>query len=375
MLTPKVVVVGGSLGGLFNAIALRNLGCDVTVFEKSSGLMRDRGAGIVLQSEVTEFFHRYGVGTTREISVPVRDRRYLNRDGGVAQEGAMAQDMTSWDTLFRKLLSKFPEDRYHAGVRFERFEDGKRLVARFDGGRSEECDLLIGADGPGSAVREQLLPGITAEYAGYVAWRGVVAEAEQPELSEEFAGRFTFFQAPHTHILCYLIPGLGGVVTPGNRRINWVWYINAAPGPDLDRALTDMTGARREFSVPPGTVAPQAAEWLRSEARRLLPPTFHRLVEATREPFVQSIHDLSVPKMAFGRVCLTGDAAFVPRPHTAASTAKAAGNAITLADGLSRSGGDVSGALRRWEPDQLHLGLDLLAHGQKLGYRSQFSGR
>ena len=52
---PKVVVVGGSLGGLFNALALRSLGCEVEVFEKSSGLMRDRGAGIVFQQEVAEF--------------------------------------------------------------------------------------------------------------------------------------------------------------------------------------------------------------------------------------------------------------------------------------------------------------------------------
>src|SRR6266849_4654697 len=90
-----------------------------------------------------------------------------------------------------------------------------RVVAHFDGGRTEPCDLLVGADGPASSVRQQLLPEVVAEYAGYVAWRGVVPEAEHPELSREFEGRFTFFQAPRTHILCYLIPGLGGGVTPG----------------------------------------------------------------------------------------------------------------------------------------------------------------
>ncbi|MGL4552488.1 MAG: hypothetical protein ACRC33_15045 [Gemmataceae bacterium] len=372
MLKPRVVVVGGSLGGLFNAVALRDLGYDVMVFEKSSGLMRDRGAGIVLQGEVIDLFRRYGVGAVDEISVPVRDRRYLNHDGGVEQEGPMAQVMTSWDVLYRRLRAKFPDDRYHAGVRFRRFEDGGRLVAHFDGGRSEECDLLVGADGPGSVVRQQLLPDVVSEYAGYVAWRGVVPEAERPELAAEFAGRFTFFQAPHTHILCYLIPGLGGVLTPGQRRLNWVWYINAALGPELDRVLTDATGVRREFSVPPGAVASDMLAWLRAEANRILPPTFLRLVEATREPFVQTIHDLAVPKMAFGRVCLTGDAAFVPRPHTAASTAKAAANATALADCLTVARGDVVEALRWWEPDQLVYGERLRVHGRRLGNRSQF---
>src|SRR6266481_9347361 len=92
----KVVVAGGSLGGLFNAIALRSLGCEVEVFEKSSGLMKDRGAGIVLQSEVVEFFRQHEIATEAEIGVPVHARRYLAPDGSVAQEGPMPQMMTSW---------------------------------------------------------------------------------------------------------------------------------------------------------------------------------------------------------------------------------------------------------------------------------------
>ena len=77
--------------------------------------------------------------------------------------------------------------------------------------------------------------------------------------------------------------------------------------------------------------------------------------------------------MAFGRVCLTGDAAFVPRPHTAASTAKAAANALALADCLTVADGDVVEALRRWEPAQLAYGEQLRVHGQRLGNRSQFN--
>src|SRR3954452_14812899 len=69
---PKVVVIGGSLGGLFNAIALRSLGCEVEVFEKSSGLMKDRGAGIVFQQEVAELLTRYAVAPLEPVVVPVR---------------------------------------------------------------------------------------------------------------------------------------------------------------------------------------------------------------------------------------------------------------------------------------------------------------
>ena len=65
-------------------------------------------------------------------------------------------------------------------------------------------------------------------------------------------------------------------------------------------------------------------------------------------------------------------AAFVPRPHTAASTAKAAANALALADCLTDTGGDVVEALRRWEPDQMELGERLRDYGRRLGNRSQF---
>jgi 2-polyprenyl-6-methoxyphenol hydroxylase-like FAD-dependent oxidoreductase len=369
----KAVVVGGSLGGLFNAIALRSIGYEVEVFEKSSGLMKDRGAGIVFQHEVGEFLTRYNVAPLESVVVPVRTRRYLDADGSVSQEGPMPQAMTSWDALYRKLRAACDDDHYHTGIRLVGFDaTDEKVTARFDGGREEVGDLLIGADGPGSTVRRILLPDVQSEYAGYVAWRGVVLEHHAPELAVEFADRFTFFQAPHTHMLCYIIPGPDGSLLPGQRRLNWVWYVNAAPGDELDTVLTDNGGRRRQFSVPQGMVSSDVAEHLLRQARSILPPIFRRLVEVTHEPFVQTIHDLAVSKMAFGRVCLTGDAAFVPRPHTAYSTAKAAANAMSLADALSVSGGDIVEGIRRWEPGQLDLGKQLRIQGQRLGDRSQF---
>src|SRR5260370_694531 len=75
---------------------------------------------------------------------------------------------------------------------------------------------------------------------------------------------------------------------------------------------------------------------LREAAARHLPPAYRALVAATRVPFLQTIQDLSVRRMAVGRIALVGDAAFIARPHTAASTAKAAGNALALVDALKR---------------------------------------
>jgi len=89
---------------------------------------------------------------------------------------------------------------------------------------------------------------------------------------------------------------------------------------------------------------------------------------------MQTIFDLSVPKMAFGRVCILGDAAFVPRPHTAASTSKTATNAMALANSITSSSNvNAVEALKSWEPSQLELGNYLKYLGVSLVNRSQFN--
>jgi 2,6-dihydroxypyridine 3-monooxygenase len=77
--------------------------------------------------------------------------------------------------------------------------------------------------------------------------------------------------------------------------------------------------------------------------------------------------------MAFGRVCLIGDAAWVARPHAAAGTAKAAADAWTLAEALEAHA-TVPEALAAWEPGQLELGRQLVERTRRIGSRSQVDG-
>ncbi len=370
----RAAVIGGSLGGLCAALALRGVGVEVEVFEKSRSEMSDRGAGLVVQMEVLQLLEGLGIATRRDVSVPSLSRQYLNRDGSVAMADRSRQLMTSWDTIYRQLKDAFPAENYHHASRLKSFEQNENgVTAQFEDGREVSCDLLVGADGANSAIRRQLLPEVMPEYAGYVAWRGLVNESDlEPAINEVFKNKFTFYQGRNSHILCYLIPGENGELAEGKRRLNWVWYWNI-PENELRAALTDKTGVFRDYSVPQGTVPQELIEKQRIVAKDFLPEAFQQLFDCTKEPFIQPIYDLSVPQMAFGRVCLIGDAAFVLRPHTAASTSKAANNAMALAEAIRNYDSDVVAALKSWQSSQLELGNYLREMGTSLGNRSQFA--
>ena len=79
---------------------------------------------------------------------------------------------------------------------------------------------------------------------------------------------------------------------------------------------------------------------------------------------------MAVPRMAFGRVCMVGDAAFVLRPHPGAATAKAAADATTLAAALTEYPNDLQGALRAWDAQQIEFGKILADQAISTGKRS-----
>lgn len=376
------IVIGGSLGGLFAGILLQSIGWQVDIYERSPHALDSRGGGVVLQPDVVEAFQRAGVAYEAPLGVVAHERYYLKRDGSIAQRMPMRQTLTSWNLLYGSMRRHFPTEHYHQGKNLvEIQQNDKQVTAIFADGASDTGNLLIGADGANSTVRRLLLPTYEPRYAGYVAYRGLVNETDlDPETAALMTERFVFYQFPNSHILQYLIPGEDESLVPGNRRFNWVWYVNYDEKTELPRILTDQNGKRRDYSIPPDMMAPDVEQEMRSYANKVLAPPFQKLVAATKEPFVQAILDLGVPQMAFGRdsvaehhrIALVGDAAFVPRPHTAASVSKGAANAIALADALVAQNHDVPEALNTWEPDQLRLGMHLWRAGQDLGERSQF---
>ena len=365
----RVTISGGSVAGLCNAITLRKLGAAVTVHERVPGPMLARGAGIVVQRELIQLLEDNNAGPLPFTSC--RGRRSLDPGGGDGVLQDMPQEFTSWEAIHKALRAAVPAECYRAGSAVTAVSQaGSKVAATLGDGSIVESDLFVAADGSGSAVRRQMLPDVEARYAGYVAWRGTLDERDVPsDLFPFFNDRFTFSEARSGgHMLAYFIPGPDGAVTVGSRRLNWVWYVHVSRA-DLAHTLTDKSGVQHRSSLPRGTTPDRAIADLRARALREIHPKMAALVSETPDPFLQTILDVTVPKTLFGRILLTGDAAFVVRPHTAGGTAKAAYEASVLARALQSARANVDVALQSTERLQLEYGNALYQYGLALGNR------
>ncbi|MGE3286789.1 MAG: FAD-dependent monooxygenase [Pseudonocardia sp.] len=367
---PRVAVVGGSLGGLTAALVLTDVGCDVTVYERSAAALEARGAGIAVLDETVRWFAERTDTDPDKLCSTTRWIRFLDRTGGVVHERDHPYRFSSWNTIYRALLAELPTRRYRLGCEaVDITRDGTLTLGT---GERVHADLVVCADGIGSAARARLLPEIRPTYSGYVAWRGTLPEAElRPPTFDRLSDAITYQVLADSHVLVYPIPGPDGSLEPGRRLANVVWYRNVA---DLDRLMTDRTGKVRQVSLPPGTARDDEVRHLRSDAAELLAPVIAEVLTAVPEPFVQVIYDIEVPRMVHGRICLIGDAAFAVRPHAAAGTAKAAADGWALAVALAAARGDLARALPEWERRQLALGRDLLRRNREIGDASQKHG-
>ena len=369
-----IAVVGGSLGGLTAACLLRADGHDVAVYERSPMELEERGAGIGFLPETYRYLVEHGGISLESVAVPTGHIRYLGRDGSVIHDDSHRYLFSSWNTVYREMLACFDKSNYRLDHELTNIEL-EPLTLGFANGEVVRPDLAVFADGVSSTARAALLPDVRPQYAGYVAWRGVVPETQLRATTRRVLDdAITYYVYANSHILVYPIPGRDGSVMPGERLINIVWYRNYLADDDLADLLLDRHGTRREVSVPPGALRAEHVAEARAVATARLPGPIAEVVLAVDDLFVQVVFDLEVPRMVFGLACILGDAAFVVRPHAAAGTAKAAEDAWTLRDALAAHPKDVVAALAAWEPGQLALGRSLQARTRAIGRRSQVDG-
>ena len=210
-----------------NGIILKRLGHNVHILEQNTKSERsDLAAGITTHPEFDEFMDVHDL-VKESWFVPSPGIQWLNKDAAVTREAKRPLKMTSWEVTYHRLRANF--DGFTSSfcpdppARGEKdgsatFDLGKRVTAiseledgvqisfedLLDGNEQGtiSADLIILADGANSTLRGTLFPGIERAYAGYVAFRGTVPEAEVSEAAKKaFDPKLTYFCFKNNYIL------------------------------------------------------------------------------------------------------------------------------------------------------------------------------
>lgn len=217
-MTKRVVVVGAGLGGLAVAIALRKQGFDTQIYEKAHEL-RPVGAGLSLAPnglKALEAINPEIIGALMEMGRRTHIVNLRKFTGDLITKiapnfiGNYKWPMLSirWSCLQNTLASFLAPDAINLSHRLVRFKQkGDKVEVYFDNGGAVTADIVIGADGIDSRVREILMNDGPPRYAGRLSWRGVIRYQSDLLLPNEvtfIAGsdgkNFALFDVGHGYI-------------------------------------------------------------------------------------------------------------------------------------------------------------------------------
>ncbi|KAH7303217.1 FAD binding domain protein [Stachybotrys elegans] len=371
-MTKSIVVVGGSLAGLMHGLQLKREGNNVTILEREPVSERSsHAAGIGYKAGVEEILRKYD-DTGLKTCFTTENLHFAYRRWPNAYKAKLKYQLTSWGLLYRVLRANFdglvsnacpspPPPRATDGqaayltgkqVHDITYSDDTMEVHFTDtsSGKADSitADLVIGADGVHSTVREIVKATATKQYSGYVSWRGTVTEKELTESTARyFTNGLAFDVMSRSYMICYVIPTDDGCFDPGERLINWVWYYNVAEGsPEMKELMTASDGRMRSMTVPQGLVSLPVWEKVRATNTPRMATPFAELLNKTSQTFVTKVNDVLCTTACYfgGRVILVGDAMATFRPHVALSTEQAAQQCIWMGD-VTRG----SSTMQEWE--------------------------
>ncbi|MEU9959484.1 FAD-dependent monooxygenase [Streptomyces sp. NPDC050982] len=323
------IIAGGGIGGLAAAVALNQAGIRTTVYERGEEL-RVGGAGLHLWTNAMLALESLGLTDAVRKTAPVQQfcefrtwRGDLLGSWPVGEfEDRFGQPTVAIarSALHEVLQTGLTDTRIRTGTALTGFEqDGDGVTARLSDGSTDRADLLIGADGIGSAVRTQLMGSTPPRYAGCVAWRGIASLG--PDVIP--AGSFRSIFGRGTRFVYYDI-------APG--RVHWMSVENGPAGGTDGPGVLETTARRHQGWADP--------------VQRIIAATDESTV--IRTDIVDRAPDT---QWGQGRVTLLGDAAHPMSFNVGQGACQAIEDAVILAERL-RSDDSVPTALAAYEAER-----------------------
>lgn len=335
----RTVVVGGGIGGLCAAIALRRAGHEVTIFERT-GRLEAAGAGITLFPNAMRGLETLGMSeavaeraaAAQRVAILLSDGRKLATTPPDLFEGAVAVHRGDLQGVLAEAVGEL-----RLGTEVTAVEGS---AVRLEDGSEELADLVVGADGVHSVVRRSLWPDSAARYAGYTAWRGVTEFSLDPgRLTESWGSGERF-----------------GLVDLGGGRTYWFATKNAPEG------QPDEPGGRRQ------ELLRRFADWHEPIAA---------VLETTQEEAIlrNDVYYLEpLPTWRRDHVVLLGDAAHATTPGIGQGAAQAIEDAVVLARSLGEHS-DTSEALAEYEAKRRPRAERVLKMSRRADKGGQLEGR
>jgi 6-hydroxynicotinate 3-monooxygenase len=341
---PNVAVVGGGLGGTLAAILLQRAGHAVSIYEQAPQLARI-GAGINLGANVMRIMRHIGLEDT------------MNRIGMVPQKGASRE----WDTgrvlfdrpyhdwaarfgahnlimhrgdLLATLTRALEPGTLHFGKRLQDLEpEGDRTRLVFEDGQAVTADIVIGADGVNSRVREIILGVEAPIYTGMVAYRSIFPTAllQGAPLSYDSTKWWSDERLPaqeDRHFIIYYLTAAR----------DEIYFVTGSPEPDWDGNVSSVQASMAEIRA--------CYEGFHSEVIRVI----EACPAASKWPLLERRPQ---PLWSQDGIVLLGDSCHPMKPHMGQGAAMAFEDAVVLARAIAAFDGDVPGAFKSYEATRI----------------------
>jgi 2-polyprenyl-6-methoxyphenol hydroxylase-like FAD-dependent oxidoreductase len=346
----RAIVAGSGIGGLAAGIALRRVGFEVTVLERSP-TPREVGSGIVIQPNGVRALERLGVSTLpksglQELELRTSSGRHLSKTpiGRFHDRYGSGFVVVPRSDLHSLLMESLGRNRVTAGAEVTGYENGAgQVTVKLRDGWRLEADLVIGADGLRSAVRAQMLGDGEPRYLGCTAWRATTDLARSGLQGGEG--------------LNWWGPGGEFGVLPMGRTVYWFATANTArggddpPGGGRIQALLDRFGG---WEVPIADVIESTP-----------PDAILRNDLFDRPP---------APRWIDGSVALLGDAAHPMAPNAAQGACQALEDAAALGAALA-DGRAIGSGLLAYERRRLNRANEMVRISRQISAAVQTENR